>query len=74
MVSLIDYFNNPYNNGRAWIDIIIPFHVDRVVTDDANLDADGFLIDPQAMIAHGVISPTVKVDFEAIQYLSLIHI
>lgn len=67
--TLIDYFDNPFNNGRAWANIITKFQIDRVVTSDANLDANGFLLDPQGLIAQGVISPTVTVEFTAIQYL-----
>lgn len=61
---------NPYNNGRGWFDCSFKFQVNRVVTDDANLDAQGFLINPQALIAQGVIAPTITVEFAAIEYLT----
>jgi hypothetical protein len=59
---------NPYNTGRAWLDLSFKFLVDRVVTDDVNLDSEGFLINPQLLITKGVIAPTITVEFSAIQY------
>jgi len=55
-------------NRRFWGDFGIRFQINRVVTDDANLDANGFLKDPQSLIAQGVIAPTVTVEFVAIEY------
>jgi len=60
---------NPYNSGRGWGDFSFKFQINRVVTDDANLDTQGFLINPQALISRGVIAPTITVEFAAIEYL-----
>jgi hypothetical protein len=56
-------------NQRPLLSLGIRFQIDRVVTDDVNLDEQGFLKDPQGMVAQGVIAPTVTVELAAIEYL-----
>jgi len=59
---------NPYNSERGQLDCSFKFFVDRVVTKDENLDSGGFLKNPQALIAQGVVPPTITIEFAAIQY------
>lgn len=68
MDSLTGVISNPIN-PTGYLNWGIKFRIDRVVTDEANLDANGFLKDPQALIAQGVIRPEVEVEFEAIEYV-----
>lgn len=58
---------NPWNTNGVLNDWAIIFKIDRVVTDD--LDANGFLNHPQALIEQGIVAPTVTVEFEIIGYI-----
>ncbi len=59
-------WTNPYNTNGVLHDWAIIFRIDRVVTDD--IDANGFLNHPQAMIDQGIVAPEVAVEFEVIGY------